>query len=553
MEDLIKMLEYDFATAVEALDHHAVALADKVAIHYGETGEDVTYAQLAQRTDRVAGNLVDLGVEPGERISLMTTDPLVSIEVMYGIWKVRAVYAPINFQYQGHLLEYQIDDTRPTLLIVDVSLLSVVEQALSVIEHRPRLIVVDQEASDKEGDYISYTTLQRDTARPDRTVTPQDSANIIYTSGTTGPSKGVVQSHRWINGYIWMVRKFLSQDDVVYNDLPMYHVAGAHANAARALWVGASLVIWDRFSPNEFWERIAAKGCTTAVLLNVMIPWLMKVPQREGDRLNTLNKVFMTPFVPGHHEFASRFGVDFVIAGFGQSESGAVVGLVVEELPEGEGTPAHLWHGAGRAELLAACADGGIQLVDGRADLPEGVMGSPLPFLEVNVVDEDGVEVPPGVVGELVIRPKIPSVIFDEYLAKPEATVKAWRNLWFHTGDSVLRNRDGWYVYVDRLGDRIRVKGENVSSTVVEGAIEKHPHVHVAAAVAVPSQNGEEDEILAFVQLIEGVAFDESALVDHCAATMPSFMWPSRIVHVDTIPQTPTNKIEKYKLRTQYL
>ncbi|TNM36360.1 ATP-dependent acyl-CoA ligase [Nocardioides albidus] len=545
---LVGLLESDFATAVDALDHHAVHRAGHVAIHYGETGEDVTYLQFAERTDRIAGNLRSLGVAPGDRVSVLTTAPLAATLLMYGIWKAGAVYAPVNFQYAGDLLAYQLADTGPRMLVVDAALRPTVD---AIADRLPDIATVVIDGSADDG--TTFEDLLAPAARPDHQVGYDDAANVIYTSGTTGPSKGVVQSHRWINGYTWVGRRAMNQDDVVYNDLPLYHVGGAHFNVAKALWVGATVSLWNRFSPQDFWRRVTTTGCTTAVLLDVMTPWLLKAEPRDDDRRNPLKLVHMQPLPAEHHEFARRFGIDFTTSGFGQSESGASLMTLIEQTAEGEGTPADLYRGKSHAELRQGFLDHGLLVVDGADALPHGIMGRPAPFVDVAVLDEHDMPCAPGQVGELAMRPKVPDLLFAEYLAKPAATVKAWRNLWFHTGDAAMIDDNGLFVYVDRLGDRIRVRGENISSFHVEELLAKHPAVQLAAVVAVAGAEGDEDDIAAFVEIAPGAAFDEQELRRHCEQVMPKFMRPRHLVAVDQIPRTPTNKIEKYKLRQHLL
>ncbi|TSD63599.1 AMP-binding protein [Aeromicrobium piscarium] len=546
VQELESLLEFDFPTAVAALDHHVAATPDRLAIHYGETGEDLSYGRFGALTDHLAGQLSAAGIVPGDRVSVLTVRPLVSTLTMYGLWKAGAVYAPVNFQYAGDLLAYQLGDTAPALLIVDVELLERVRAVESQLEHPPRVLVVEDAMGGEFGELL------RPAERPQVQIAYDDPANVIYTSGTTGPSKGVVQSHRWINGYTWIGRSMLTGDDVVYNDLPMYHVGGAHFNVVRALWTGASVSMWDRFSPSDFWRRVRSTGCTTAVLLDVMTPWLLNAEPRDDDRRNPLNKVHMQPLPANHHDFAVRFGIDFVTSGFGQSETGAALMTLTEQTAEGEGTPVELYRGRDHAALRGVFEEHGLPVLDGADPMPKGIMGMPAPFMEVVVLDDRDRVCPDGVVGQLAMRPRLPALIFDEYLKKPKATVKAWRNLWFHTGDAAIRQPDGVFVYVDRLGDRIRVRGENISSFHIEEIVAKHPSVQLAAVVAVPSAEGDEDDVIAFVEPADAASFDVDVLAQYCHESMPKFMRPRAFVPVTQIPRTPTNKIEKYKLRQQW-
>ncbi|SKB07823.1 AMP-binding protein [Aeromicrobium choanae] len=549
-QDLENLLDYDFATAVEALDHHVGVRPGRMAITYGETGEELTYGEFGRRTDAIAGNLARThGVQPGTRVSVLSTNAMVAAASMYGLWKAGAVYAPVNYLYRGELLAYQLNDTRPDVLIVDEQLVPAVEQIKSDLHVETPLIVVASPEARDVWPHV-FDDLLQPAERPDVTVSFNDPANIIYTSGTTGPSKGVVQSHRWVNGYTWIGRRILNEEDIVYNDLPLYHVGGAHYNVARALWVGAGLQLWDRFSPSDFWRRIKDGNCTTATLLDVMITWLQKQEPRDDDRENALNKVVLGPVPANHHEFAQRFGIDFALTGFGQSESGSAMMTLVEEIPQGSGTPESVYRGLDHATIRAAFEDAGMLVLDGHDPrVIKGILGTPSPFFEVAVLDEDDRPCVADQVGQLAMRPALPELIFTRYLAKPEATAQAFANLWFHTGDAARIDDLGVFHFVDRLGDRIRVRGENISGAQVEEQIARHRTVQLAAVIAVPSDEGFEDAIVAFVELVEGADFDEAALDAHCKAVMPKFMWPSRIVRVDKIPHTPTNKIEKYKLR----
>ncbi|MET0467494.1 MAG: AMP-binding protein [Aeromicrobium sp.] len=544
--ELEALLEYDFATAVDALDHHVATSGDSQAIVYGETGETLTYTELGRLTDHVAGNLAALGVEPAVRVSILTTHPLVSTLVMYGLWKAGAVYAPVNFQYAGDLLAYQLNDTRPAVLLVDRAMHDRIVDIEDRLECSPRVIVID---GLRDG---GFGELLQPAERPDVRVEFDDPANVIYTSGTTGPSKGVVQSHRWVNGYTWVARTMMTPDDVVYNDLPMYHVGGAHFNVVRALWCGASVSLWDRFSPNDFWRRINETGCTTAVLLDVMTPWLLNAEPRDEDRRNPLNKVHLQPLPANHHDFATRFGIDFVTSGFGQSESGNPLVTLTEQTDPGQGTPDDLYRGLSHDRMRGVFEEHGLLVLRGADPMPKGIMGKPTPFLEVAILDDRDRVCPDGVAGQLAMRPRVPALIHEEYLAKPEATVKAWRNLWFHTGDAAVRDEDGVFAYIDRMGDRIRVRGENISGFHIEEMLLKHPSLALAAVIAVPSGEGDEDDVVAFVEVADGHAFDRAAIDQHCLDTMPKFMRPRDVIPVEQIPRTPTNKIEKYKLRQQW-
>ena len=379
-----------------------------------------------------------------------------------------------------------------------------------------------------------------------------DPANIFYTSGTTGPAKGVIQPYRWMAQYTRGLRRLITSDDVIYNDLPMYHVGGAIANVVRAAWAGCEAAVWDRFSPGAFWERIRSRRATAAILLDVMIPWLMKAPESPDDPCNTLNKVHMQPLPQHHAQVARRFGFDFVTAGFGQTESGAPLWGLIEETADAEGTPRDLYRGLSHAEVRDVAARDGIPVLAGGAATRKGFMGLPTPFVEAAVLNDHDEECPAEQPGQLAFRPRLPALLLTEYLGKPQATVAAFGNLWFHTGDAALRDADGYFYFLDRLGDRIRVRGENLSSFQVEDALNQHPDIRFCAVLPIPGKEGDEDDIVAYV-VPDSAALNEEAVLAYAAATMPKYMRPAYVRIVDDIPRTPTSKVEKYRLRAQIL
>ncbi|MGI3167589.1 AMP-binding protein [Pseudooceanicola sp. C21-150M6] len=541
-EEIFAVMTRDGDVVRDVFDAHVAAQPDKLFIHHGDSDTSLSFAEVRARADRMAAGLAALGVGKGDHVSVHAKDALVSALAMFAIWRCGAVFAPLNYNLRGSFLAYQISDTGPKVIIADAEGVQIVN------DHR-----ADLPAFTLVGPGGDIATLDG-TEVPDVPLSPTDPAAIIYTSGTTGPAKGVKLGHRWINQYCFGSRISNSEEDVFHCDLPMYHVGGAFSIFARAAWMGASIGLWDRFSATTFWDRIARVGATAATLLDVMIPHILSQPATTEDRNNTLNKVHIQPYSVRHHEFAQRFGVDFITVGFGQTESGSVFGAVIDEFPGEEGTPPAYWRGPSKADYLAAAREVGRPIFDGREDLPKGLMGQPSRLLEVAALDEEDMPVPDGTVGQLCIRPRFPAMLLQEYINKPEATLKVLRNCWFHTGDAVRRRaEDGHYVFIDRMGGFFRVRGENVSSFEVESVLVRIAGVRAVAAVPVPASAGEEDDIAVFLECEDGVSLSEEQVRQHAAAEMPRYMHPRHIRFVSALPVTPTNKIEKYKLRTGLL
>ena len=565
LEELKKEFEQDGPSVVYRLYEYAASKAEKKFLYYGEENQYLTYAGFNQLTNKIAHSLQSMGVGKDDRVSLYLFNPLVTVSAMFGIWKIGAVFSPINFNYRGRLLSYQINDTAPKVLITEQSMLPLLNdvtddlQPMKVILRKPAKSEHDYSAEtagmamDAKFEQVDYEELLKgDASNLDTEINYWDRANIIYTSGTTGPAKGVVQSHRWMAQYTLNARRFIHEDDVFYNDLPMYHVGGAISNFVRVVWEGSNIAMWDKFSPKDFWKRIEVSGASLTTLLDVMVPWLMNAKKSPRDRYNPLKMVHMQPLPQYHNKVAKRFGIDFITGGYGQTEAGnGFIGLF-DELEPGEGTPPELYKGHSRDYILDLFKKWGYPVFSGNEEVKKGLMGRSV-IIEPAVLDEHDEELGPGDYGQLAFRNRLPYSMLDGYFNKPEATVKVFRNLWFHTGDACYKDENDIYYFVDRMGGFIRTRGENISSYQIEDIINSHPSVQVCAAFPIPAADGEEDDIVVYVAVEEGSVLAESELREWLTTEMPKFMWPKHIRFIDALPRTPTNKVEKYKLKEMIL
>jgi crotonobetaine/carnitine-CoA ligase len=538
---------------------------EKKFLYYGEENEYLTYAEFNTLTNKIGNALRSLGVNKGDRISLYLFNPLTTVLIMFGIWKVGAVFSPINFNYRGRLLSYQINDTAPKYLITEQSMIPQLNDAqddispLKVILRRPSKSEHDFKPAlanlelNKKFEHIDYDELLKgDTSNLDTEINYWDQANVIYTSGTTGPAKGVVQSHRWINQYTLNPRLYIHEDDVLYNDLPMYHVAGAFANFAKVVWVGCGIAMWDKFSPKEYWKRIVASGANNAIFLDVMVPWLMNAEKTPKDSYNPLKIVHMQPLPHYHNSVAERFGIDFVTSGYGQTEAGCGFLSLIDELGTREGTPSELYKGYTKDYILETARKCGNPIFSGTDNIKKGLMGRSLALIPT-ILNEQDEEVEPYQHGQLAFRSKLPYSMLDGYFNKPQANVEVFRNLWFHSGDLCYKDEGDIYYFVDRMGGFIRTRGENISSHQIEDIINSHPSVQVCAALPIPATEGEEDDIVVYVTAEEKKDLNEGELRQWLVKEMPKFMLPKHIRFIDELPRTPTNKIEKYKLKKMIL
>ena len=251
---------------------------------------------------------------------------------------------------------------------------------------------------------------------------------------------------------------------------------------------------------------------TSTTLLGVMATFLVKQPPEDTDRGHGLKSVIMVPLAEDTKEFSARFGCD-VFTVFNMTEISS-------------------------------------PLFDGPNPGPLTSCGKPQKGVDVRLVDENDCEVAPGSVGEMILRTDTPWAMNHGYLGNPEATARAWRNGWFHTGDAFRTDEHGNYFFVDRMKDAIRRRGENISSFEVEMEVCAHPAVKEAAVVAVPSEHGE-DEVLAAISLAPGAELDPADLIAFLIPRMAHFMVPRYVRIVDLLPRTPTQKVEKHLIRSE--
>ena len=479
------------------------------------TGQTLTYAETLARAERVAAGLRASGVRHGDRVLLLMENSAEFVLTWFAVNLLGAVEVPVNVANRGHSLIHPVNLCRAKVAVVDAALLTRLEEVADELRSLETVIVHGRFSAPARWTSIDFA----DVAAAPRlaevvSVTHRDLACIIYTSGTTGPAKGVLAPHglAYLLGRQVADRLALTSDDIYYVCLPLFHSNAQWAQVYAALIAGAHVHLANRFSASAWLKDIRACGATVSSLLGVMTEFLDAQPPQGSDTEHSLQRVLAIP-MPARlaRSFPQRYGFECVEA-YGMTE----ISLVLWR-PDGDPVRA------------------------GSSGKPYGDM------FEIALLDPDTDQpVRPGAVGEIAIRPRHPWTIAAGYEGMPEVTAEAFRNLWFHTGDAARVDDDGYYYFVDRIRDRIRRRGENISSFEIERAVGSHPAVIECAAVGVPADEGE-DDIKVVVVTKKPVTAEE--LVDHCRAHLPYFAVPRYVEFAPELPKTPSGKTTKAELR----
>ena len=492
-------------------------LKDRVFLFFKD--EKITYEQLDHVSNAFANGFQDMGIQKDDKLAIMMRNHPNFLYAWLGSAKLGAVEVPINTAYKGDLLRHIIDNSDSKILIIEGDMLNrliMIKDQLTKLEQIICQGEVDQSvakalpvpisALDQLFDYRSDPV--------DAKVSGKDPAGFIYTSGTTGVSKGAVCPHNYFLHMADLVAKLrdLKSHDILYTFLPLFHINAQLFTVLTALLNDAQVVISDRFSASTFWDEIRKYGATQFNYLGAVMTILAKQEPKENDHDNPIRIAFGAACpadVMKHVE--ERFGL-VCLEGFGMTETGIVI------------------HDDINARRTGSC---------GR------VLGD---YYEVQLVDDDDREVGVGEIGEIVVRPIKPYIMMTEYYRMPQQTLESYRNLWFHTGDYARKDEDGYFYFVDRKKDAIRRRGENISSFEVEKIINTHPKVLECAVFAVPSELGE-DDVKANIVLKHGENLSPEDLIEYCSQRMAYFAIPRYLEFVAELPKTPTNRIEKYRLR----
>ena len=506
-----RSIPYASRTLPRILSLQAARHGDKTLI--ASASRSITYAGAPDVAARSAGRLAAAGVQAGDRVIAFLPNGMDLVELWFGAAWLGAVLVPINTGFRGAQLRHALTLADPVLVVTGNGLLAHLREPDIGLQSGIRIWVTDSDAAVKPDNDLPATSLPPP-GEPlaAHAALPGDPVAILYTSGTSGPSKGVICPHAqffwW--GVLTGEALDITSDDVLFTVLPFFHT-----NALNTIWqallAGATFTFGERFSASQFWVQARQAGATVTYLLGAMVFILLKSPPGAAERAHSI-RVGLSPATSPElvEQFYQRFGIR-LMEGYGSTETNMVMS----------------------------------NLIGGYAP---GTMGRVVPGFEVRIVDENDSEVAAGASGELVIRHSEPFSVGSGYFGNPEATAAAWRNLWFHTGDRVVRDDQGIYHFLDRIKDSIRRRGENISSWEVEQALLSHPDIKNTAVVGVPAEVGEED-VMAFIVPRDRNLPDPDAVIRYLEDRLARFAVPRYLQFVDELPLTENGKIKKYMLK----
>jgi acyl-CoA synthetase (AMP-forming)/AMP-acid ligase II len=510
-----------FAATADAAAHKPfLCIPARTDRAYFPAGIELSYGEVATRVENLRALYAAAGYGHGHRVCLLLENRPDFIVHWFALNAIGASVVPINPAYRAAELDYLLSHAEPDLIVALHHQMQV-EKVVAAAGHAVPLLRV---RGDDLGDSITQMPAAR--RQPPRNGVPGSTteAALLYTSGTTARPKGCILTNEYVSttGRWYLSRggdaTFHVGTDRLYSPLPLFHMAGLTLTITAMVLTGGCLILPERFNARYAWQDMVTCRATVLHYLGVIVAALLSQPECVEERSHTLRFSMGVGANPELRERArARFGIAFV-EGWGMTETG--------RSPFNTSEPRHLeFNTIGRSE----------------------------PGFEIIVADADDNEVTRGSVGELCVRHSEADPrkgFFSGYLKDPEATERAWRNGWFHTGDSAWQHADGALIFVDRLKHLIRRAGENISAAEVEGILITSPLVKQAAVV--PAHDPiREEEVAAFIVIDGGAAASEEAAAEifrFCAERVASYKLPAWVKFVDELPMTSTNKIQKHQL-----
>ncbi|WP_211288746.1 long-chain-fatty-acid--CoA ligase [Actinophytocola xinjiangensis] len=492
---------------------HALMRPDKPALRY--RGETTTWAALSDRSLRLAAGLAGRGVAAGDRVAMLTLNHPWFVESVFAANSLGALAVPLSFRLAPQELDHILADCTPSAVVVDAALLPLLLAAPASAAIGTVIVIGDRDAAGDHESYEEFLAAREPMELPD--ISEESTALIMYTSGTTGHPKGVLLSHRNLQLQAQTcvrAMKIFDDSDVGFLTAPFFHIAGLGSIVANFL-VGGTVVIHPlgAFDPRAVLDAYEREGAT--VVFNVPQQWDLICAQPDIAQRDLRLRIISWGAAPASdatlRAMADCFPDALNVAVFGQTETSPITCVL-----SGEDSLRKL-----------------------------GSVGRPIPTLQYRIVDDEMNDVAPGAVGEIVYRGP---TVTQGYWNKPAETAEAFAGGWFHSGDLVRQDEEGFVWVVDRKKDMIISGGENIYCAELENAIAGHPAVVEVAVVGRADERWGQVPV-AFVTLAPGAELSLPELTAFLDGRLASFKMPKDLVATDGLPRNAGGKVVKGALR----
>ena len=462
--------------------------------------EPWTIGKMNAHVDNLRRWLLVIGLKRGDRVAVMLLNSPHHVALIYSLILSGLVWVPVNPRFKSASIAYLLDHSRPQVVICEVEFEQMVVQAFTETEYRCNVKQLPSE-SDSEQLNISTAVVASETSDP---------LSIIYTSGTTGAPKGVILTHRMmrIACEAALIAADVHDGDRLLLWEPLCHIGGAQMLLTPFV-ARAQLHLVSGFSASKFWSQVQQSGATQLHYLGGILDILMSLPERQQ---------------PTKHSLRVAWGAGVSLQAWQPIKER--MGFVIREC-----------YGMTEGSSFSTVN------VTGRP----GSIGKPLPWINLQLLGEDGLEVNLGETGQIVLSSDVDGVFLPAYLNNPQATSQTLQNGKLHTGDMARRDADGYLYFVGRATDSMRVRGENVSAWEIERVFALHPSIVAVAAVGVRGEVGEQ-EILLYLQFQPGVKENFSNLSAWACNLLAVFQQPRYYLEVDRFELTPSERIRKHFL-----
>ncbi len=503
----------------DLLSQRAHLTPNREALLELETGKRYTYAMLNERANRAANWLLGLGIEAGDRVAILAHNSVAYLDLFYGLAKIGAIFTPLNWRLVARELAYIVNDCTPKVLICGPEFVSLLEEMRPLVNIASYAALGGAQLPDAPA--YEEGLAEAVAMEPERpySLTGDTPHCILYTSGTTGRPKGAIIPQRQVlwNCINTAISWGLTEHDVSPVFTPLFHAGGLFAFLTPLLYLGGRIILAKDFDVEKSLQVIQEEKCT--VILGV--PTLFQM-WRQSPLYATADFSHIHFFISGGAPCPPP-----LIEAWRQEK-----GVVFRQ-------------GYGLTEVGPNC----FSMTDEESVPKTGSVGKPIFHSQMRLLDEARKEVPVGETGELCI--KGPHVCAGYWL-NPTATAKSLVDGWFHTGDMARMDEDGFFTIVGRFKDMIISGGENVYAAEVEAVFREHTAVSECALIGKPDEKWGEVGLMITV-LKPGQAATADELQAFCRARLARYKVPKEVIFVDELPYSPYGKVEKIKLKDNFV